>query len=492
MNKQRPGGRTAHHRKDSSGDSPSIGTDDQNDQRLRRGSIGVTGMVFMVVAATAPLTALASNFALSIGAGAGAGTLGWIVVVALLLFVFTSGYVVLSRHVVNAGAYSAFLGLGLGRSVGAATAFIAGIAYNMATVAMLAATGYFTKLAIAPYLGVAIDWYWYTAVALMVVWAVGHFGVSLASRVTTTICVAQFVLVGALIVAVVWQRAGSFSLEGLSPQSMFSGNFAMTLVFCMLAFASYEAAAVYGEECDAPSTSVRKATYLALGLLVGLFFVATWSLLAAFDDAPALAASDPGALVTGAANEFIAPWAGTLIGFCIAVSFLASAVAFHNMAARYHFALSRAGFLPERLSRISDRTGTPANATLLQVILSLLIMLPFAVAGLDPLLNLFPAVSAVTSLATIYVMSGCCLSVVVASLRGKVTGSIWATRVAPVIAGIGLLSVGGVIVANYQEVTGSASPVIAAMPLLLAVGAGYGIYTARRNKDVSVDNYLTD
>ena len=76
---------------------------------LRRGSIGVAGMVFMVVAATAPLTAMASNLSLSLGFGAGAGTLGWIVLIGLLLVVFTSGYVALARTVVSAGAYHAYI-----------------------------------------------------------------------------------------------------------------------------------------------------------------------------------------------------------------------------------------------------------------------------------------------------------------------------------------------------------------------------------------------
>ncbi len=465
------------------------GTDDR---RLRRGTIGVAGMLFMVVAATAPLTAMASNFALSIGVGAGIGTLGWILVVAALLFVFTAGYVVLSRHVVNAGAYFAFMGYGLGRTAGAATAFVAGIAYNMATIAMVAATGYFAKVAVGSYLGLDLAWYWYTLAALAVVWAAGHFGVSIASRLATAICVVQFALVGALIVAVLLRRADSFTLDGLSPNAMFSGNFALTLVFSLLSFASYEAAAIYGEECDAPATSIRKATYTALALLVALFFVATWSLIAAFDDVTAVAAADPGALVTVAANQYLGEWAGTLIAVCIVLAFLAAATAFHNMAARYHFSLSRAGLLPAPLSRVHHRYGTPASATRLQIARSLAVVVVFAIGGLDPLLNLFPSVSGVTSLATIYVMAGCCLSVIVASLRGTVSGSRWSTRIAPAVAGVGLLVVGGIIVANYQDVTGSDSPYIAAMPLILVVGAAYGAFAIRRNPDVRLENYLTE
>ena len=66
-------------------------------------------MVFMVIACTAPLTAMASNVSLSLVAGAGVGTLGWLVAVGVLLAVFTSGYVALGRKVVSAGAYHAYV-----------------------------------------------------------------------------------------------------------------------------------------------------------------------------------------------------------------------------------------------------------------------------------------------------------------------------------------------------------------------------------------------
>lgn len=65
---------------------------------------------------------------------------------------------------------------GLGRTVGAATAFIAGIAYNMATIAMVAATGYFAKVTVSQYLSLDLAWYWYTLAALAVVWAAATSG----------------------------------------------------------------------------------------------------------------------------------------------------------------------------------------------------------------------------------------------------------------------------------------------------------------------------
>src|SRR5215207_8828236 len=97
---------------------------------LKKSVIGVLGMVIMVMAVTAPLTALSVNFALNFALGAGAGTVGVIVIVALVLLIFTSGYVAIARKVVRSGAYYAYIDYGLGRATGAAAALIAAIIYN--------------------------------------------------------------------------------------------------------------------------------------------------------------------------------------------------------------------------------------------------------------------------------------------------------------------------------------------------------------------------
>ncbi|MFD9669149.1 APC family permease [Rhodococcus sp. NPDC059968] len=459
---------------------------------LRRNSIGVPGMVFMIIAATAPLTAMASNLSLSLGFGSGTGTLGWIVAVGALLGIFTLGYVALSRHVVNAGAYYAFIGFGLGRTTGSASAFIAGIGYNMGTAAMVSAAGYFTEIAFSTYLGIEIGWYIYSLVALAAVWALGYFGIQIASKVTASICIAQFVLLGALAIAVLLQRPSGFTFDGYTPSAMLDGNYALTLVFCMLSFAGYEAAASYGEECKSPGRSIKSATFLALALLVAVFIGSTWSLIAAFGDVEAAAQEDPGTLVMRASDQYLGNWSGAAISFCLAFSFLAAAVVFHSMAARYHFSLARAGLLPRGLARVHPRFGTPVIASLTQIVLCLVILLPFIVAGMDPLINLIPAVSGVTSLAIIYLMTGCAVSVIVASARGFLPGTVWSVRIAPAIAAAGLISIGTIIVAHYQEVTGSESRYVAFMPVVLVVGAAYGAIAYRRNSDVSLEEHLQE
>lgn len=448
--------------------------------QLRKGAVGAPGMVFMVVAATAPLTAMSSNISLSLGMGVGPAVVLVMILTGVLLAVFSAGYLVLARHVTCAGAYQAFVAFGLGRGAGGSVAFVATLAYTLAAGGMVAAAGYFTGLAVSSVTGVDLPWWLFSVGALAVTVALGLRGVEIAQRVTTTVSVLQFGIIGLLALAVLVERPGAWANSAmLSPAAGFGPGLALTLVFCLLSFGGFEATAAYGEETHAPSRSITLATYAALGLLLGVFVLGTWTLVAAFDDVAAAAAADPGSLVVQAADRYLGPWSGPLLGVLIAISFLAAAVAFHNLAIRYLFALGRDGLLPRALARTHGRYQTPYVGCVVVGVVAVVLLVPFALAGADPLVNLFPAVSGITSISLVAMMAGCCVSLLAARARGIVTGSPWSTVVAPVLAGLGLLAALFLIVVNYEEVTGSDSPVIASMPVVVVLAAVAGAAAAR-------------
>ncbi|PKW16360.1 APC family permease [Saccharopolyspora spinosa] len=450
--------------------------------QLKANSVGIFGMVFMVMAVTAPLTAMASNISLSLAFGVGAGTVGVIVLVTLILLVFSAGYVALSRHVVDAGAYFAYISRGLGPAAGTASAIIATIAYNAAAAAMATAVGYFGNVALSTYLGVDLPWYALTALVLAVTWLIGFLGVSAATGVNAWVSVSEFLLLLVLVVAVLVRRPAGFSLDVFAPHSVSGGNIGLAMVFVLLCFGGYEAAAIYGEEARAARKNVARATYTALVLLAFVFLAATWAVVAAVDDVVGAARKDPGVLVIDIANTYLGNWVGPVLTLMITFSFFAAAISFHNMAARYMFSLGRVGLLPGALSRVHSRRGTPVVAGTTQMLISVAVVAPFAIIGADPLVNLFPAVSGITSLAMIYLLSACCASVVRAAKLGRITGSAWSVLVAPVVSGLALVGCGVLILWNYGEVTGSDSVVINLLPSVLVVGAVYGVLAHRRRR----------
>src|SRR3954469_15507230 len=97
---------------------------------LKQNSLGVPSIFFYIIAAASPLTVVVALFPIIIGSGNGVGMPGAFVIAAVVLMIFAVGYVAMSRHVTNAGAFYAYVTLGLGRIPGLGSASLAIFAYN--------------------------------------------------------------------------------------------------------------------------------------------------------------------------------------------------------------------------------------------------------------------------------------------------------------------------------------------------------------------------
>ncbi|NKC05043.1 hypothetical protein HED55_23345 [Ochrobactrum haematophilum] len=96
---------------------------DQSANQLRKNSLGVAAVTFLVVSAAAPLTAVAGGVPLSMLLGNGAGIPLTFLLVTIVLLMFSVGYVAMARHIRNAGAFYAFTAQGLGGLMGALPPF---------------------------------------------------------------------------------------------------------------------------------------------------------------------------------------------------------------------------------------------------------------------------------------------------------------------------------------------------------------------------------
>ena len=96
---------------------------------LRQGRLGVIGIVFFVVAAAAPLVGMTGAVPVAIVLGNGAAAPGAYLVVGITLLLFSVGYAAMSQRVTNAGAFFAYIGRGLGKHLGGASAFVSILAY---------------------------------------------------------------------------------------------------------------------------------------------------------------------------------------------------------------------------------------------------------------------------------------------------------------------------------------------------------------------------
>ena len=126
---------------------------------LRKGRIGVLGIVFFVIAAAAPLVGMTGAVPVAIVLGDGAAVPGAYLAVGIILLLFSVGYSAMSQHVTNAGAFFAYVGRGLGIDVGVGSAFISLMAYLTIQLAIYGFFGAVMAGQMSATFG--IDWPWW-------------------------------------------------------------------------------------------------------------------------------------------------------------------------------------------------------------------------------------------------------------------------------------------------------------------------------------------
>ena len=122
------------------------------------GHLGPVGVVFMVVAAAAPLTVIGGNMPLAMGLGNGAGRPVGFLIAALVLLVFSIGFVTMTPHVPEAGAFFSYVTVGLGKRPGTGIAVVALIAYTAIQVGIYGYIGWAIDDTVRFYGGPEIPW----------------------------------------------------------------------------------------------------------------------------------------------------------------------------------------------------------------------------------------------------------------------------------------------------------------------------------------------
>ena len=118
--------------------------------------------------------------------------------------------------------------------------------------------------------------------------------------------------------------------------------------------------------------------------------------------------------------------------------------------------------------------GAPFVASGLQTALALLLVMPFAVLGLDPVLTLFAWFSGVAVLGLVVLYFLTSISVVVFFRRTRLDTRPWQTLIAPVLAAALIAALAVLVLTNFTLLIGgsaaTAVPLVLSVPLVLLVG----------------------
>src|SRR3954463_2656857 len=220
-------------------------TDAASAQRLR-GRLGPGAIVFMVVAAAAPLTVIAGSVPIGIAAGNGAGYPAMYVVAAVVLAFFAVGFTAMTRHVPNAGAFYSYIGTGLGRGAGLGSALVALVSYVTVQGAVYGYVGFLINDLITGYGGPSIPWWVWTFVVMAATGVLGYRHIELSSKVLGVLLVAEVGIVLVLDIAIIGRGGGPEGLSSalVTPSDILSGAPGIGLMFAIAGFIGFEATAI--------------------------------------------------------------------------------------------------------------------------------------------------------------------------------------------------------------------------------------------------------
>ncbi|MFJ2823720.1 APC family permease [Streptomyces toxytricini] len=447
------------------GTPPEIRTYKGQDRALRAGRLGTAGLLLSVLAASAPLMVVAGVMPTTFGVMGIVGQPLLFVILGLVLALFSVGYAEMSRHVHNAGAFYAYIARGLGPTAGTGASLVALVAYSAMQVGVYGILGFEVSGLFATYLDTELAWWIPALAAVAVTGGLGWLKIDLNARVLGALLLIECVLVVVFDVAALAEPGPEgVSLHAFDPATLGGAGLGTALCFCIAAFVGFEQSPVYAEETSRPHIVVSRVMFLAVGFVALFFAVSSWALTVATgpsDVVKTSAEAGPGLLFQLTEARLGSTFTDVLHVLFVTGIF-AAMISFHNVVARYAFAMGREGLLPAAFGRTNPGTGAPGTGSLMQTAVAALVVLAFAVTDDNPagdptapVLHLFTWMGSVGALGVTLLMSAASFAVIAFFVRRGTAGAqLWRLAAAG-LAGTALLGIAVYTVKDFGVLVGA-------------------------------------
>jgi amino acid transporter len=448
--------------------------------RLQQGVLATADIVFMVMAAAAPLAVVVGLMPIGFAFGNGGGLPGTYLFTVAAMLLFAVGFVRIMPYVRNAGAFYAYITASVGPGCGLAAAYVAALSYISLSGSTLTILAFYMAQFVESTTGVKSHWALWAVLSLSALMVLSYHHITVAAKVLGIALSAEVVLILLLDGAIV-HHAGptTLTLQSFTPRMIFTPSLGIAAIYGFNSMLGVEGTAIYQEEARDRGVTIPRATYICV-TIVGLFYVLTaWYLASAVgpNNVSSIARASLGTFVADLGVAHLGRWAGTAFGVLMLTSSFAAALALFNNAARYLFALARDGVLPAVLCRIHPRHRSPYIATSILAIVLAAIIAASAMAGLDPLVNVTTALVGLGSVGLMALLAITSLAIPLFFLRRRIFGL--RMSLAPAIGGSVIAIAAYLACTHYSAVTGVDSTVVNHLPYVLVIVALAGTLQAR-------------
>lgn len=333
--------------------------------RLEKGVLTLPNCIALSAAVMAPVLAVILN---APAAGPVAGSaLPIAFLVAFVAAAFVANTVIeFAKRLPSSGSFYTFCSNSLGPGAGFFTGWLYFAAFVLLTIGLFTANGAFLKEYLDSTFGLSLPWWILSLLLMALAFALSITSIKTSVRLDLALLVAEM-LIFVVLAAIAILRAGDGnSLSYFDPTSAPDGisGAGLGVVFGILSFIGFEAAAVLGEETRNPRRSVPIAVGGAL-VGIGVFYIFVLYGLAAgygLNSESGLNAflEDPTPFPTLA--DMYAPWLTQLVQIAAILGLFSVLLAVLNTTVRVIYSMARESVLPTVLARVHPRWHSPYTA----------------------------------------------------------------------------------------------------------------------------------
>ncbi len=351
-------------------DGPHVGS------RLKKNAIGVLGAVVISMAFMGPATAVFFNTA-PMASGAGYALALSMVLALVICVLVASSIAAFAQKIPAAGFAYTFNTLGFGKRGGFLSGWILVFSYGMVGPMLFSGIGAFTSQFVQTQWGLNIPWWLFTIAYVVIVWAIGAWGINRSAETALIFLVLELTVMVALFATILGHGgAEGISLGPFNPANSLKGfsGIGIGLLWGILNFVGFESAATLGEETREAKRNIPIALFTAV-LVIGVYFV-----LATFTVAIGYGQSNTSKFVADAtpwstlATRYWGSGFAWILSITVLNSILANIISGSNATVRVLFSMGRERILAPQLGRTTSK-GVPVVALTFYMAFSLVLCL---------------------------------------------------------------------------------------------------------------------
>ncbi|WP_416966722.1 APC family permease [Streptomyces sp. 4F14] len=329
-------------------------------------SVGFMGPVFSVSVLLPQLVGITT------ATGNGAGAAAPLAVLLGTIGMLGIGWIVsaYARRIHAAGSLYNYVTEGLGTRLGAAAGYVyyLGVLILGAGIAVLIGGTLHDDLKAEFGFDAVPVWVW-QAVILAALVAIVHVGVQVSVKMQLALALVSMAVLTVFFVYLIVKVGSDNSLTAFEPSSSAQGwsGIAFSVIYGVLLFTGFEAAANLAEETAEPKRSIPRAVLISLVVSAVFFLLGCYAQIAGFHFDVAAVAQNAGAplIALASPDAYGATWLARLVELVILLDMLAVYIGVSVSVTRGVLTMARDGWLPKPLARVSARRGTPIGGTAL-------------------------------------------------------------------------------------------------------------------------------